>query len=49
MVGDMAKWVLADQISPEEFVNMLQYLKSKGTLFDNDKSDSFPVNTQSAT
>ncbi len=45
-VSDVTKWILNDEITPKEFVNLLQYLKSMGMLSDVDQTGSFPVNTQ---
>jgi len=39
------KWVIQDQITQEEFVNALQFFKSKGFLSDEIRKQSFVVET----
>jgi hypothetical protein len=43
-VKNLVKWILMDQISQEEFVNALQYLKRQGALLNSVKEQSFDVN-----
>lgn len=45
-VKDVTKWILNDQVSYEEFINLLQYLKGTGALSGDAENKSFQVNTQ---
>ena len=48
-VSDVTKWILDDQITPEEFVTLLQYLKTKGVLSDRYVYDSSSTDTSTDT
>ncbi|MEK0320705.1 MAG: hypothetical protein QQN61_06405, partial [Nitrosopumilus sp.] len=45
-VKQFVKWILMDEISQEEFVNALQYLKREGILSNTAKTQSFDVPIQ---
>jgi len=44
-VKQLVKWILKDEVSQEEFVNALQYLKREGILSVSVGKQSFDVNT----